>query len=360
MKPYYQSDSITIYNADCLEVMREMADNCVDAVITDPPYYRVKSEPWDRQWDTPAAFLTWIGELGKEWQRLLKPNGSLYVFASSQMSARVECKIGEVFNVLNRITWRKEDAAHKQAETGALRSYFPQTESIIFAEHYGADSMALGESGYAAQCERARGFVFDPLRAYLDGERRAAGIDKIACNVACGFSAAAGGMAARHYFGTSQWQLPTAEHYAALRRLFNPNGTQYLRREYEYLRREYEDLRREYEDLRRPFAVTADVPYTDVWDFPTVGGYRGKHPCEKPLALMRHIITTSTRPGDITLDCFMGSGATGVAALEEGRRFVGVESAERWCERAAKRMGQAILGFNEVPLFATAGQEATE
>ena len=58
----------------------------------------------------------------------------------------------------------------------------------------------------------------------------------------------AGGMAG-HWFGRSQWELPTAANYQWLRELF---AGDYLRREYEDLRREYEDLRREYEDLRRP------------------------------------------------------------------------------------------------------------
>jgi len=38
----------TLHLGDCLKVMRTMADNSVDAVVTDPPYYRVKGEDWDR------------------------------------------------------------------------------------------------------------------------------------------------------------------------------------------------------------------------------------------------------------------------------------------------------------------------
>ena len=53
--------------------------------------------------------------------------------------------------------------------------------------------------------------------------------------------------------------------------------------------------------------------------------YPGKHPCEKPLDLMRHIIEASSRPGDVVLDTFVGSGSTAIACRELGRVFVGCE-----------------------------------
>lgn len=339
-----EQERVRVIHGDCLDVLRSLPDSSVDLIATDPPYFKVKSEPWDRQWDKPAQFLAWLGTVADEWRRVLKPNGSLYCFASPQMAARVECLIGERFDVLNRITWVKSAGWHMKAEQESLRCFFPQTEAIIFAEHFGADSAAKGESGYGQKCDELRGFVFEPLRAYLDGERRAAGLDKIAINVACGFSASPGGMASRHYFSRSQWQLPTPEHYAAIRALA-PS----------HFRREYEDLRREYEDLRRPFSVTADVPYTDVWTFPTVSHYRGKHPCEKPAALMEHIIRSSTRPGAVVLDCFAGSGATGVAAVKLGRSFVGCDMSAHWVDVARERVRQAAT---PEPLFAQ--QEAAE
>jgi adenine-specific DNA-methyltransferase len=335
----------SIIHGDCLDVMRTFVPNSIDLIATDPPYYRVKGEDWDRQWDNPKAFLSWMSELCKEWHRILKPNGSIYVFASPQMAARVEVEMWGWFNVLNHITWRKEQARHKQACKEVLRGYFPQSERIIFAEHVGSDNIAKGEAGYAAKCDELHGFVFEPLRAYLDSERKRAGIGKDECNEACGFSRTAGGMASRHYFSQSQWCLPTEEHYAAMQLLFNAScngsGPQYLRSEYEDLRREYEDLRREYEDLRRPFSVTADVQYTDVWDFSTVNGYQGKHPCEKPVALMEHIIQTSSREGAVVLDCFVGSGSTGEACRNLGRRFIGIEKDDHWACLANKRIEQA-------------------
>ncbi|MCK8367009.1 site-specific DNA-methyltransferase, partial [Erwinia amylovora] len=91
---------------------------------------------------------------------------------------------------------------------------------------------------------------------------------------------------------------------------------------------QFDELRQQYENLRRPFSVTSEVPYTDVWTIKPVARYPGKHPCEKPAELMEHIITSSTRPGVVVADFFMGSGATVKAALKLGRTAIGVELEE--------------------------------
>jgi len=237
-------------------------------------------------------------------------------------------------NVLNHIVWAKPFGRWSAACKEGLRGFFPSSERIIFAEHYGSDNIAKGEAGYGAKCDELRGFIFEPLRAYLRSEWERAGLKPDHANTACGTAS----MAGRHYFTRSQWCLPTEEHYAALRAYANSNGSDYLRREYEDLRREYEDLRREYEDLRRPFSVTADVPYTDVWTFEPVRPYKGKHPCEKPQSMLEHILSASTMPGAVVLDCFAGTGSTGTACKRLGRSFIGIELDAGYFEIARKRI----------------------
>lgn len=56
----------------------------------------------------------------------------------------------------------------------------------------------------------------------------------------------------------------------------------------------------------------------------------GTHPTTKPVALMRHYIENSTKAGDTVIDPFMGSGSTGVAAIESGRKFIGIELDEKY------------------------------
>ncbi len=89
------------------------------------------------------------------------------------------------------------------------------------------------------------------------------------------------------------------------------------------------------------------------------------HPGTKPIELMRRIVRM-TQPGDLILDPFMGSGTTGVAALQTGRRFVGVELDSGYFAIAAKRLVDAsraaaglpkqlsgrVEDYSESPLFA--------
>jgi site-specific DNA-methyltransferase (adenine-specific) len=56
----------------------------------------------------------------------------------------------------------------------------------------------------------------------------------------------------------------------------------------------------------------------------------GKHPTQKPLTLLDRIILSSSNPGDLVLDPFAGSATTGVAALRNGRKFVGIDSSEEY------------------------------
>jgi DNA modification methylase len=66
------------------------------------------------------------------------------------------------------------------------------------------------------------------------------------------------------------------------------------------------------------------------------------HPTEKPVELMRFWIGNSSAAGDQVLDPFMGSGTTGVAALQLGRSFIGIEQDERWFDVACKRIESAL------------------
>ncbi len=64
------------------------------------------------------------------------------------------------------------------------------------------------------------------------------------------------------------------------------------------------------------------------------------HPTQKPVALMRYLVRTYTNEGDTVLDFTCGSGTTLLAASLEGRKAIGIEIEERYCEIAAKRMSQ--------------------
>lgn len=86
-------------------------------------------------------------------------------------------------------------------------------------------------------------------------------------------------------------------------------------------------------------AIIKDRSLSDVWRCKWMAGNNGvHHPAEKPVALMRSIITAATPPNGLVLDPFMGSGSTGVAALSAGRQFVGIEKDEKHFATAQQRL----------------------
>ncbi len=64
----------------------------------------------------------------------------------------------------------------------------------------------------------------------------------------------------------------------------------------------------------------------------------GKHPTQKPTELLNRIVLASTRPGDIVLDPFSGSGTTGIAAIKEGRQYIGVELEKDYLDVSIRRL----------------------
>jgi DNA modification methylase len=74
------------------------------------------------------------------------------------------------------------------------------------------------------------------------------------------------------------------------------------------------------------------VPHRDETD----------HPTEKPVILMRHWIECCSDRGDLVLDPFLGSGSTMLAALQSGRRGIGIELSQRWFDVACARLERAL------------------
>ena len=321
LTPYYQDDSITLYHGDSLELLPKI-DGQFEVLLTDPPYFKVKQDEWDNQWAKSGEFLEWMGDWLDLTKPLLADRASVWVFASPAMTSSVERVVGERFKVLNSIRWMKQAGWHQKANVGAARRFLTPWEGLIFAEQYGADSTT--KEGLWAS-------VHEPIRLYLNALRMEAGMTIQEVNKAWQAMRGSKGQTPGHWFSQSQWLMPTPEHYEWLQGVLGVRG------------REYEDLRREYEDLRRTFNAPNRQLLMDVWDFKTVPPYPGKHPAEKPLPLLEHMITTGSRAGDLILDPFAGSGSTLEAARALGRKAVGIEKDEAYCEKIAERLARKEL-----------------
>ena len=110
-----------------------------------------------------------------------------------------------------------------------------------------------------------------------------------------------------------------------------------------------------YQEMRRE---NGGKQMKTVWQMkaPTAAEKRfGKHPTQKPIELIERCLRASTNEGDVVLDPFAGSGSTGVAALELGRRFIGIEIDPGFVDISVKR-----LPVNPAPPLTAAGQAPRE
>lgn len=91
---------------------------------------------------------------------------------------------------------------------------------------------------------------------------------------------------------------------------------------------------------------------TDVWwhtIVPTNGKERTGYPTQKPLGILRRILSVHSKPGDLVLDCFAGSGTTGAAALELGRRAILMDQNPEAMETMAARFPTDSVQFVDWP-----------
>ena len=325
--------NVKLINDDALAFIKTLPDSCIDLIVTDPPYFKVKPNGWDNQWRGDEDYLAWLDCCLSEFWRVLKPAGGLYLFSGHRLASDIEILMRQRFNVLNHIVWAKPSGRWNGCNKESLRSYFPATERVLFAEHYQGPYKPK-QDGYALKCTELKQNVLKPLIDYFSDARKDLGVSRKE------IYAATGKHMASHWFSASQWQLPNEQDYLKLQALFERIAKEKHKRnelsdphhnlvaEYKTLSRQYLELSQEFKALRRQFFVTALVPYTDVWTYKPVQFYPGKHPCEKPAEMMRDIIAASSRPGDVVADFFMGSGSTIKESIKLGRRALGVELEE--------------------------------
>ena len=167
--------------------------------------------------------------------------------------------------------------------------------------------------------------LYKPIRDYFRDERKKTNLTYKDLNELMGVATNGGGMASNILTSYKKgWTFPTKEKYELLQ------TTGICQKPYEELRQEYEGLRYTFNNLKEHHSV---MNYE-------VAKKQG-HITPKPVDLLEYIVKTSSNEGDIVLDCFMGSGSTGVACLNTGRKFIGIEREEKYFEISKKRLEEA-------------------
>ena len=289
-------NKVTLHNQDCIKMMRTLSAKSIDLIATDPPYFRVKANDWDNQWPNEAAFLEWLESVIKECARVLKDTGSIYLFASPQLASKIEAVIARYFVINNHIVWVKTSGKFKAHSKTRLRRFVSQTERIIFATALANSEKVNYDRAYAQACK--------PLIDYLVAALKQAGLSQSRINQALGTQIAG------HWFGRSQWRLPSQATYSNLQTLLPT-----LSKPHKDMVAWRDKLLDNYHDPIRRYFNGTEGWYTDVWECSPVQYYDGKHPCEKPQKIMEHIIKVSSQKGDLVLDPFLGGGATGYCGI---------------------------------------------
>jgi len=288
-----------IYLGDCLDVMKEIEDKSIDLIIIDPPYFRVKNCDWDNQWNNEQSFLSWLNIVLIQLYRILSNSGSIYCFCYPKMAFGVEQIVRNHFRVLNHIVWEKFndkgfDGWKQKCSIDSLRKFYPNSERIIFAE-----KQSFGQFFRKKRLENNISTIKLAERIGAYG------------NV-------------NHGGSVSNWEndlnIPTDEQYEKLLSIFDLPPR---------------------DSIIRVFNCKRSIQYTDVLKFKTVKPYKNKHPCEKPTKLLEHLIGVSTKKNSLVLDCFAGSGSTGVAAKNLNRNYILIEKEEKYFNIAKERLGMS-------------------
>ncbi len=153
-----------------------------------------------------------------------------------------------------------------------------------------------------------------------------------------------------HLLNTVTWYKPNAApnlacrfftHSTEILLWASPSRARPLPHRFNYRRMKADNGGKQMRDLWE----ISDRPAPDgeqvVWALPTPGPrekVHGRHPTQKPLALLERVVAASTAPGELVLDPFCGSGTTGLAAVRAGCRFLGIERDPAFVELAARRL----------------------
>lgn len=319
---------VTLWHGDCLALMRNIPDGSVDLVLTDPPYgilggYGDRPTPnrmrngdklgiketsetgWDVVPDMEAVF--------KEFLRVLRPMGQVVAFSMEPLTSRLRTMPLSGMTFSRPMYWKKDNFACFQNANRTVLSIVEDL-SLFVKNRWFPDSRT-------------------PLHEYFLAMFEWMGAPSVAAaNKACGFTQDS----LSHVFTRGyQFYFPNEAVYHRLIEVYGvdrmPGFTP------------YRDLRAR--QRREGFTRTFNLPpgqrsVSNLFAYPMV--QKGIHPTQKPVALLEHLLGIFSNAGDLVLDPFAGSGSTGVACAQLGRRFIGIEMHDGYFKGMRRRLAAPL------------------
>lgn len=367
-------DKFTLYNDDCLNVLKTMEDNSIDSCVTDPPYgLSFMGKAWD--YDVPKK------EIWEEVLRVLKPGGHVLAFFGSRTYHRGVVQIEDAgFEIRDQIMWLYGSGFPKSHNIGdgwgtALK---PAHEPIVVARkpinqtvaknvlEYGTGALNIDECrvevsadddvfaknpntkggfghGNAAVYGDSNGAPeYDPSKGRWPANVIHDGSDEVV-NEFAKFGEKKSCMTPSNarspgtIFGGSRTQgnLPmdsgTAARFFYCAKASKSDKDEGLE---DFLAKKVVTWQTGNGASGKPSSMSANRNTE----------YKNIHPTVKPTELMKYLCRLVTPKDGVVFDPFMGSGTTGKAAAQEGFRFVGIEMSEEYFEIAQARIEHAYQG----------------
>jgi site-specific DNA-methyltransferase (adenine-specific) len=303
----FSSDTpfVRLYHGNSLELLDAIAAKYpagrFDAIFADPPYFlsnggitchagkMVKVDKGD--WDVSRG-PELNHEFNVEWlrrcQRVLKPNGTIWVTGTHHVIFSIGYALQQLgFKILNDIAWEKPNPPPNLS----CRYFTHSTETVLWAAKN-------GKSKHVFNYQTMRKVTGKQMKTVWRAKEWSTG-------------------------ELEQWSDEKSSESAAF-----PSNTPTLHHS------------------TTPFASNADPSLESIWTLGAPGRDEkelGKHPTQKPVALVEHCLLASTNEGDLVLDPFLGNGTTAVASLRLKRGCVGVELDLHHVEIAARRADREII-----------------
>jgi DNA modification methylase len=305
------TDHWRLLEADMLAALAKLPDSCIDAIVTDPPYgIAFHGESWDgagqagKHLAGGEAFAAWAETWASECQRVLKPGGHLVAFGSPRTFHRLVSGVEDSgLQIRDVLMWVYAQGAPKTCKLpGGLAAMLkPAYEPILLARKpldgtTPRNLEAWGTGALNIEASRVNGYW--PSHLALS---QAPACTEERCTSDC-----------------PAGLLDAARPDLRPSRLFFCAKASKAERE----------------------AGCEDLPLQSdlLYSRPAVRLRRNIHPTVKPLALMRWLVALVTPPGGVVLDPFAGSATTGIAAVLEDRKFLGIEREARYIDIACARL----------------------
>lgn len=290
------------YLGDCVNIMPQIADNSIDLVIADPPYWKVVNESWDYQWRTEQDYIEWCLKWMKEVSRVLRLGGTFYCFGYFRTLALL---VPHLENL--GLELRQQiiiDKGIRSVSGRATKNYkmFPNvTESILFI------------------IKDNKKFI----KPFLKGKQEKLGLSSKEINEKLGVKSNGGGMWSIYTGKNVCEQFPTEELWEKLSEIL--------------------EFDLPYEKIAQTY--NAQMGLTDVWT--DIDFYKEKrfHPTQKPIKLIQRLILASSKENDIVLDPFCGCGSTQLSAVTTNRNYIGIEIDEKYYKTCNERLKEFQNGL---------------